>query len=34
MGIVGNAGAEGVVAMIIIFLALILIANMGNGGKK
>lgn len=34
MGIIGNAGAEAVVAMIIILLGLILIVNLGNGGNK
>lgn len=32
MEIIGNAGAEGVVAMVIIFMALILISNIGKGG--
>ena len=32
VAIVGNAGAESVVALMILFFALILIANMGRGG--
>lgn len=32
--IIGNPNAEAVVAFIIIFLGLLLIANMGQGGGK